>query len=391
MHPNSFQHLMNLVSKPSAVMVRGAGAFLWDENGKRYLDFVQGWAVNALGHCPAELAAALARQATELLSASPAYHNKTALELGARLAAVSGLDKVFLASTGAEANEGAIKLARKWGKLHRGGAFEIVTTLGGFHGRTLATMAATGKPGWETMFPPAVPGFVKVPYGDAAAVETVIGPNTVAVMVEPIQGEAGVVVPPDGYMRRLRDLTERHGILLIADEVQTGMGRTGTLFAHQHEDVQVDVMTLGKGLGGGIPLAALLASERAACFGHGEQGGTFVGNAFTAAAGLAVLDAVTTDGFLAEVVARGVRLEAGLHALAPSIAEVRGRGLLVAARLDTPRAEHVRDVAFDLGLLVNAVRPDTLRFMPPLNVTNDEIDEMLGLLADALRATRANG
>jgi acetylornithine/N-succinyldiaminopimelate aminotransferase len=386
MHSDSFAHLMNLVTRPDAVMVRGKGAFLWDDAGKRYLDFVQGWAVNALGHCPSALSAALARQATELISSSPAYHNAPALELGARLARLSGLPKVFLASTGAEANEGAIKLARKWGKVHLGGAHEIVTTLNGFHGRTLATMAATGKPGWDAMFPPAMPGFVKVPYGDAAAVAGVIGPQTAAVMVEPIQGEAGVVVPPDGYLRDLRKLCDDHGLLLIADEVQTGVGRTGMLFAHQWDGVAVDVMTLGKGLGGGVPLAALLASERASCFERGEQGGTFVGNAFTAAAGLAVLDAVTGDDFLARVVACGARIEAGLRALGSAVVEVRGRGLLLAARLDSPRAERVRDVAFELGLLVNAVRPDTLRFMPPLNVEDAEIDGMLAILGKALAA-----
>jgi acetylornithine/N-succinyldiaminopimelate aminotransferase len=385
MHPNSFHHLMNLVTKPSAVMVRGQGAYIWDENDKRYLDFVQGWAVNALGHCPREVTDALCRQASRLLSASPAYHNETALQLGARLAELSGLPKVFLASTGAEANEGAIKLARKWGKLHRSGAFEIVTTMGGFHGRTLATMAATGKPGWDTMFPPAMPGFVKVPYGDAAAIEAAIGPQTVAVMIEPIQGEAGVVVPPDGYLRALREITSRHGVLLMVDEVQTGMGRTGELFAHRHEGVSADVMTLGKGLGGGVPLAALLASEAASCFERGEQGGTFVGNAFTAAAGIAVLDVLTAQGFLERVVERGARLQAGLRALGANVVEVRGRGLLVAARLASACAERVRDVSFEKGLLVNAVRPDTLRFMPPLNVSAGEIDEMIDVLARAMR------
>ena len=384
MQDDAFSHLMNLVGRPSAVMVRGEGSYLWDERGKRYLDFVQGWAVNALGHCPPVLARALCAQSSTLISASPAYHCRTAIALGRRLAAESGMPKVFLASTGAEANEGAIKLARKWGKVHRGGAFEIVTTVNAFHGRTLATMAATGKPGWDAMFPPVMPGFVKVPYGDASAVEGAIGPNTVAVMIEPIQGEAGVVVPPAGYIAALRDITDRHGILLIADEVQTGMGRTGTLFAHQHDGVTVDVMTLGKGLGGGVPLAALLASERASCFERGEQGGTFAGNAFTAAAGLAVLDTITAAGFLDAVVRRGERLMAGLRAL-DAIVEARGRGLLDAARLDAPRAERVRDAAFDAGLLVNAPKPDTLRFMPPLNVEGTEIDDALELLSRSLK------
>jgi acetylornithine/N-succinyldiaminopimelate aminotransferase len=386
MQSDSFKSLMNLTKRPSAVMVRGEGAFLWDDRGKRYLDFVQGWAVNALGHCPPELREAMTSQLGTLISSSPAYHNAPALELGRRLARESGLAKVFLCSTGAEANEGAIKLARKWGRVHRGGAFEIVTTVNGFHGRTLATMAATGKPGWDTMFPPAIEGFVKVPFGDAHAVEARLGPSTAAILVEPIQGEGGVVMPPDGYLRDLRALADAHGVLFMADEVQTGMGRTGKLFAHQHDGVLPDVVTLGKGLGGGVPLAALLASERAACFEPGEQGGTFVGNPLMAAAGLAVLAAITAPGFLEHVVATGARLSAGLRALGDAgIVEVRGRGLLWAARLDAPRAEAVRDAAFELGLLVNAVRPDTLRFMPPLNVSDGELDAMLTLLGTTLR------
>jgi acetylornithine/N-succinyldiaminopimelate aminotransferase len=378
---------MGLVVRPPAVMVRGEGMFIWDEHGKRYLDFVQGWAVNALGHSPPELRAAVTAQLAALVSSSPAYHNAPALELGRRLARESRLEKVFLCSTGAEANEGAIKLARKWGKVHHGGAFEIITTTNGFHGRTLATMAATGKPGWDTMFPPAMPGFVKVPFGDAAAVDAQIGPRTAAIMVEPIQGEGGVVVPPDGYLEALRRIADARGVLLVADEVQTGFGRTGTLFAHQRDGVLPDVMTLGKGIGGGVPLAALLASERVACFERGEQGSTFGGNPLAAAAGLSVLEAVTGPGFLSRVAESGDRVQAGLSALgsARGIAEVRGRGLLIAARLETPRAEQVRDAAFELGLLVNAVRPDTLRFMPALNVTDAEIDSMLAILEQALR------
>jgi acetylornithine/N-succinyldiaminopimelate aminotransferase len=389
MNDESFSHLMNLAARPHAVMVRGEGSYLWDEAGKRYLDFVQGWAVNALGHAPERVAAAIARQAATLISTSPAYHNRPALELGARLSRESGLGKVFLCSTGAEANEGAIKLARKWGKLHRGGAFEIVTTVNGFHGRTLATMAASGKPGWDSMFPPSVPGFVKVPFGDAAAVRASIGPSTVAVMVEPVQGEGGVIVPPEGYLRALREIADEKDLLLIADEIQTGMGRTGKLFAHLHEGVLPDVMTIGKGIGGGVPLAALLASERVACFERGEQGGTFVGNPLAAAAGLAVLDVVTAPGFLDGVERRGARLMgalAELHEL--GVVEVRGRGLLCAARLDSARAEAVRDASFELGLLVNAVRPDTLRFVPRLDLPEHEIDEMIALLRPALAATR---
>ena len=385
MHHETTNHLMNLVARPKAVMVRGEGSFIWDDEGRRYLDFVQGWAVNTLGHAPKALVAALQRQAATLISASPAYHNAPQLDLAAKLANASGLGRVFFTNSGAEANVGAITLAGLWGEVQRGGAFEIVTTVNGFHGRTLATMAATGKPGWDTMFPPKIDGFVKVPFGDAVAAKSAIGPRTVAILVEPIQGEGGVVVPEDGYLRALRTLADEHQLLLMLDEVQTGVGRTGTLFASEHEGVVPDVMTLGKGLGGGVPLAALVASEKAACFERGEQGGTFNGNPLMTATGNAVLDVVTAPGFLESVVIRGATLRNGLGGLASrGVVEVRGRGLLVAARLDTPRAEAVKDAAFELGLLVNAVRPDTLRFMPALNVTDDEVTQMLQLLEKCL-------
>jgi acetylornithine/N-succinyldiaminopimelate aminotransferase len=389
MHIEHERHLMNLTARPRAVMLRGEGSFLWDADGKRYLDFVQGWAVNALGHAPPCIAEAVARQARTLLSASPAYHHALELEVARRIADASGLSRVFFAMTGAEANEGAIKLARKWGKVHRGGAHEIVTTVNAFHGRTLATMAASGKPGWDEMFPPKVAGFVKVPFGDVEAVRRAITPRTSAILVEPIQGEAGVVVPPAGYVAALRRIADEHGVLLVLDEVQTGMGRTGRLFAHQHDGVVPDVMTLGKGLGGGVPISALVVSERAACFERGEQGGTFSGNALALSAALAVFSAVTEPGFLETVALRGRSLSAGLERLREhGIVEVRGRGLLVAARLESARAERVRDAAFDGGLLVNAPRPDTLRFMPALNVTDAEIAEAVRLLTEALDRTR---
>lgn len=391
MHIEQQRHLMNHVVRPRRVMVRGQGSWLWDEAAKRYLDFVQGWAVNALGHAAPEIVRAVSEQAGTLVTASPAYHNARELELAEAIARLSGLSRVFFANSGAEANEGAIKLARKWGKVSRGGAFEIITTHGGFHGRTLATMAATGKPGWDEMFPPKIDGFVKVPFDDSRAVARAVNPKTAAILVEPIQGEAGVVVPKDGYLRELRRIADEHGVLLMLDEIQTGIGRTGTLFAHQHENVVPDIMTLGKGLGGGVPLAALVASERAARFEIGEQGGTFNGNPLATAAGLAVLGTVNQPAFLDEVRRRGAELRSALERVAPDlVVEVRGRGLLVAARLAEPRAEKIRDAAFDLGLLVNAPRPDVLRFMPALNVTSDEITAMTEILGVAIeRAVRS--
>ena len=393
MQPEFECHLMPIVQRPAPVMVRGAGSYLWDDRGARYLDFIQGWAVNALGHTPTEVVRALGKQAASLLTPSPALHNAPQLELAARLTALSGLHQACFTSSGAEAIEVAIKLARKWGRLYRGGAFEIVTTHNAFHGRTLAAMAASGKPGWEALFPPVVPGFTKVQFGDLDSVRAAVTESTAAILVEPIQGEGGVVVPPSGYLQGLRQIADERGVLLMLDEIQTGIGRTGRLFAHQLESIRPDVMTLGKGLGGGVPIAATLANERASVFEPGDQGGTFAGNPLTAAAALAVLDVVCHRGFFRNVQERGEELAAGLQILSERHGgtEVRGRGLLWALRLGAPTAERVRDECFSRGLLVNAARPDVLRFMPSLRVSSAEIAEMLAHLNVALArtATRA--
>jgi acetylornithine/N-succinyldiaminopimelate aminotransferase len=253
-------HLMNVASRPEAVMVRGSGSWLWDAEGRCYLDFVQGWAVNCLGHAHPALAAAIARQASCLVNASPGYYNDQAIRLAGRLAALSGLDQVFLANSGAEANEGAIKLARKWGRLYRNGAWKIVTFINAFHGRTLATMSACGKPGWDAMFAPQVAGFPKARLNDLDSVEQAIDEHTVAVMLEPVQGEAGVLPASPEFVQQLRALCNHRRLLLIFDEVQTGIGRTGTFFAFEQFGVRPDILTLGKGLGGGAPIAALVAS-----------------------------------------------------------------------------------------------------------------------------------
>src|SRR5512134_2677761 len=242
--------LMEITARPEIVFVRGEGSWLWDHQGRRYLDFVQGWAVNCLGHCPPGVAEALAQQARKLITPSPAFYNEPALRLARALTERSCFDQTFFANTGAEANEGAIKLARKYGALHRGGAYEIITFDGAFHGRTLATMSASGKKQFETLFEPKVPGFPKATLNDLDSVERLIGERTVAVMLEPIQGEAGVWLASDAFLRALRELTARRGLLLIVDEVQTGVGRTGKLFAYEHAGIEPDMMTLGKGIGG---------------------------------------------------------------------------------------------------------------------------------------------
>ena len=380
--------LMTITSRPAAVFVSGQGSWLSDSDGKRYLDFVQGWAVNCLGHCPPVLQAALAAQAASLWNCSPAYYSARMIELADRLTAASGLGRAFFANSGAEANEGAIKLARKWGQLNRNGAYKIVTMQGGFHGRTLATMSASGKPQWEALFEPKVPGFTKVPLNDLAAVEAAIDAETVAVMLEPIQGEAGVFVATDDYLRELRALTHRHGLLLILDEIQTGIGRTGTMFGFEHAGVLPDIMTLGKGIGGGVPLAALLADETVCCFQPGDQGGTFNGNPLMAAVGAAVVETVGDPAFLQHVVQMSGHLRSGLEVLSArhGFGAVRGRGLLLALDLKRDIGPALAEAALARGLLINAPRPDSLRFMPALNVSADEIDSMLEILQETCAA-----
>jgi acetylornithine/N-succinyldiaminopimelate aminotransferase len=374
--------LMEITSRPPLVFVRGEGSWIWDHAGRKYLDFVQGWAVNALGHSPRAITEALARQAATLINPSPAFWNEPSARLARQLVDHSCFDRVFFANSGAEANEGAIKLARKWGAKTKGGAYEIVTFDHAFHGRTLATMSASGKPGWDRLFEPKVPGFPKAQRNDLASVERLVGDRTVGVMLEPIQGESGVLMATDGFLRELRAFTSARKLLLIVDEVQTGMGRTGKRFGYEHAGIEPDIMTLGKGIGGGVPLAALLAKESVSCFEHGDQGGTYNGNPLMTAVGCAVMDAILAPGFLDGVAERGRQLTDGLRKLAAKygLGEVRGRGLLVALDLGRDVGASIVDAARDAGLLLNSPRPATLRFMPALTVSAGEIDQMLGTL-----------
>jgi acetylornithine/N-succinyldiaminopimelate aminotransferase len=377
-----FDALMEITARPPAVFVKGEGSYLWDDSGKRYLDFIQGWAVNCLGHSPPAIAEALSAQAKLLLTPSPAYYNAVSLKLAEALVDHSCFDQVFFANSGGEANEGAIKLARKYGTLHRGGAYEIITFEGGFHGRTLATMSASGKKAFEPLFEPKVSGFPKAKLNDLASVARLICDNTIAVMLEPIQGEAGVWPATDQFLRELRALTDAHGLLLIFDEIQTGMGRTGRLFHYEHTGIEPDIMTLGKGIGGGVPLAALLATEKASCFEHGDQGGTFNGNPLMCAAGLAVLEQVSPPEFLKSAVDAGLYLESELQKLSTrhGLGDVRGRGLLLALDLKLPIGVSIVAQALQAGVLLNSPQPDALRFMPALNVTREEIAQMIDCL-----------
>jgi acetylornithine/N-succinyldiaminopimelate aminotransferase len=388
-HP--FDALMDIAARPPLVFVKGAGSFLWDDSGRRYLDFMQGWAVNCLGHSPPAIAEALSQQAKLLLTPSPAFYNAPSLKLAEALVAHSCFDQVFFTNSGAEANEGAIKLARKYGALHHSGAYEIITFEGGFHGRTLAAMSASGKKAFEPLFEPKVQGFPKARLNDLDSVKRLISDSTIAVMLEPIQGEAGVWPATDAFLRELRALTMERGLLFIVDEIQTGMGRTGKLFHYEHAGIEPDIMTLGKGIGGGVPLAALLATDAASCFEHGDQGGTFNGNPLMCAAGLAVLQEITQPSFLKSVTETGHILASELQRISArhGLGEVRGQGLLLALDLKRPIAAAIVALALEGGVLLNAPRPDALRFMPALNVTREEIAEMIDVLDDILAKTGA--
>ena len=382
--------VMFITKRPEVTMVEGKGSWITDNNGKRYLDFLQGWAVNCLGHSNPGIVSALNAQAKKLINSSPAFYNEPMIGLSNLLTGNSCFDKVFFASSGAEANEGAIKLARKWGQLNKNGAFEIITFDHSFHGRTLATMSASGKPGWDTMFAPQVPGFPKADLNDLESVKKLVTDKTVAVMIEPIQGEGGVIPATKKFMHALRKFTKENNILLIADEVQAGCGRTGTLFAYQHYGIEPDIMTLGKGIGGGVPLAALMATDAAACFVPGDQGGTYNGNPLMTAVGISVIEQLLAPGFLDSVKAKGELLKSELLKLSAefNLEGERGEGLLRALMLGKDIGGKLVELARDQnpeGLLINSPRPNLLRFMPALNVSEDEIHQMANMLRQLLK------
>jgi len=382
--------VMFITPRPEVVMVEGKGSWLTDNNGKRYLDFLQGWAVNCLGHSNPGMIEALNAQAQKLINPSPAFYNEPMIRLSNLLTENSCFNKVFFANSGAEANEGAIKLARKWGQLNRAGAFEIITFDHSFHGRTLATMSASGKPGWDTMFAPQVPGFSKADLNDLESVKKLVTDKTVAVMLEPVQGEGGVIPVTKEFMQSLRKFTKENNILLIVDEVQAGCGRTGTLFAYQHYGIEPDIMTLGKGIGGGVPLAALMATDAVACFVPGDQGGTYNGNPLMTAVGISVIEQLLAPGFLNAVRAKGELLSKELLSISAefNLQGERGEGLLRALMLSSDIGGKLVELARDRGpegLLINSPRPNLLRFMPALNVADDEILQMCNILRELLK------
>ena len=365
-------------------LVRGEGSYLWDDQGNRYLDFVAGIAVVSLGHSHPVLVEAIKRQAETLIHVSNLFYTVPQLQLADLLVQHSCFDRVYFCNSGAEANEGAIKLARKWGREHRAGAYEIISTTNSFHGRTLAAVTATGTEKYKAPYAPLMPGFINVPFDDVQAIKDATTDKTCAVLLEPIQGEGGVNIPADDYLQQVRVWCDEQNLLLVLDEIQTGVGRTGTLWAYEQAGIEPDVMTVAKGLAGGVPVGAFLAKEEvAATFQPGDHGSTFGGNPLATAAGHAVLKHIVETDLPAQVKAKGERLISRLRGLEDRhgvIAEVRGRGLLCAVQFEQDIAEEVARAALGEGLLLNNLKPNVLRIAPPLTISDEEIDEAVAAL-----------
>jgi len=366
------RYLMQTGRRLPVTFVRGRGCVLYDDAGREYLDLVAGIAVNLLGHAHPDVTAAITRQSAELIHTSNLYFTQPQVELARRLVELSFPSRVFFCNSGAEANEAAIKLARKWGTRNRDGAFEIITTTGSFHGRTLATVTAGGQHKYSDPFQPLPDGFVHVPYNDARAVEEATTDKTVAVMLEPVMGEIGIIPAAPGYLRRIREWCDAKNLLLILDEVQTGLGRTGRWFAHQHAGITPDVMTLAKGLGGGVPIGACLANQRADVFEPGDHGSTFGGNPLACAVAATVLHVIDRDGLVGHAAEMGDLLGASLRDLGAK--STRGAGLMQAFEFEDPRAKAFQQSCLEAGLVVNAVDDHSIRLVPPLIVTAKEID-----------------
>jgi acetylornithine/N-succinyldiaminopimelate aminotransferase len=365
-------------------IVSGSGCRVTDSDGRSYLDLVAGIAVASVGHAHPAVAAAVAEQAATLVHVSNLYGTRPQAELARKLAALTGGMISFFANSGAEAIECALKLARKWARAHKGeGAAGIVAAEGGFHGRTYGALSATGQPAKRVAFEPCVPGFTHVRYGDADALAAAVSERTAAVLLEPIQGEAGVVLPPDDYLARARSICDQHGALLILDEIQTGLGRTGRMFGHDGSGMTPDVMCLGKALAGGLPMSACLATrDVASAFEPGDHATTFGGGPVQAAAALAVLAVIETEDLVDRADVVGAHLREGLAKIVPQGAEVRGRGLMVGVDLKASDARTVVEKALERGLLVNDATPDVVRLVPPLVISDAEVEEALWVLEE---------
>ncbi len=384
------KYYMHLVNRQPVVIERGQGARVWDTDGKEYLDFVAGWAVDNLGHAHPAVTKAIQEQAAKLVQTSNQFYSIPQLQLAEALVEHSCMAKVFFANSGAEANDGAVKLARKYGRLHRDGAYEVITAFNSFHGRTLGMVAATGQPHYQERWKPLLPGFKHVDYDDLAAVKAATTDKTCAIMVEPVQGEGGVNVPTEGYLKGLREWCDANNLLLIFDEVQTGMGRLGELWGYQAFDVEPDVMTLAKGLGNGVPIGAFLAKVRADVLEPGDHGSTFGGNPLATAAANTTLRYMVEHDIPGHAKRMGEYFRGALERFKErhrgQVVEVRGVGLLLAMQFNDTIAPKLVAACNQEGLLLNPVRPDTVRFMPPLIITEADVDEAMATLERGLAA-----
>ena len=381
------KYYMQVARRQPIVIVRGEGTRVWDDDGKEYLDFTSGWAVNSLGHCHPALVKALEEQVRTLLQTSNQFYTVPQLKLARLLVENSCLDRVFFSNSGAEANEGVVKLARKYGRVHRNGAYEVITALNSFHGRTLTMAAATGQPAYQEQWRPLAPGFVNVPYDDIDAIKQATTPETCAVMLEPVQGEGGVNVPSPSYLKQVREWCDEQNLVMVLDEVQTGIGRLGTLFGYEHFGVEPDAITLAKGMGGGVPIGAFMAKEKFCLLAPGDHGSTYGGNALTCSGAFATIDYVLQNDVLAHVEAMAQRLKKGLEALESRhefITQVRGMGLLLALQFNSDVTPQVVALCNEEGLLLNPLRPNALRLMPPLTVSAEEVDLALERLERVL-------
>ncbi len=386
----SQQYLMNTYSRFPVVFRKGRGCVLYAEDGKEYLDFVAGIAVNVLGHCHPRVVVALQKQAQRLIHVSNLYHIEPQIRLAKLLVQNSFADRVFFCNSGAEANEAAIKLARKYAKEHLGeDRYEIITAYNSFHGRTLAALTATAQEKFHKGFEPLVPGFKYIPYNDIEALEKAITQKTCAVLLEPIQGEGGVRIPDKDYLKNVREICTSSGILLILDEVQTGMGRTGKIFAYEHFGIEPDIITLAKGLGGGVPIGAVLATEKvSASFTPGTHASTFGGNPLVTQTALATMETILEDNILLNECRRLGnyfidKLNKLKEAFPDIVVDVRGMGLMIGVELSRPCAQIVK-ACFERGILINCTAENVLRFTPPLIVTEQEIDRVVETLEDIL-------
>ncbi len=389
-HKLEHDYYMPTFKRIPITLVKGQGARVWDDNDREYLDFVSGIAVNSLGHCHPVVVKAITEQANTLMHTSNLYYTIPQLKLAELLIKNSCMDKVFICNSGTEATEGAVKLARRYGHLHLNGAYEVITGTGSFHGRTLAMVSASGQTKFQEPYIPIPSGFINVEYNNIEALKAATNERTCAVMMEPIQGESGVHLPDNDYLQKVRAWCDEKGILLILDEIQTGAGRTGTLFAYQQYGIEPDIMTLAKGLAGGFPIGAILCKDKASVFAAGEHGSTFGGNPLACATGYAVFKTIVDNDIPLNAKLTGQYLTKRLNEMKQKynfILEVRGRGLLQAIEISDKNALSVTVGCLEKGLLVNKIGDSIIRFMPPLIIGRDEVDKAIDILDAALSDT----